>query len=375
MPKCQRLGFRSWARDGEHFTQLLPGKIAGLRHSSAVPLSLEFLEADFVPFSANDPNKGIVHGIQHNAWGQARAYQVMKGHPGDADSFKAFGETKTVPADRMLHAAMIKRLHQARGISMFASSFIRLMDIKDYEDSERIAAKVAASMSAYIKKGLPEDYKDGEKCERELKFRPGLVFDDLRPGEDVGTIDTQRPNSNAEGFLSMQMRRASGGLNLSYSSFSKDYNGTYSAQRQELVEQWSAYETLGADYVDQMIQPTIYRVIDMALLAGVLDIPADLDMNTLHDVMFQMQAMPWIDPDKEAKGIERSIQLGLMSTPEAVRRRGSDPDEVYREEKTFREQCDKDGMVFTGNAEHDLNDHHDSEGGQSKQTQTEGDDA
>jgi len=362
--KVQRLGLRSWVRDGEHFTQLLPGDIAGLTHSSDVPLSLELLEADYVPYSINDPDKRIVHGIQTNSWGQAVQYHVLKGHPGDTDNFMSVRSTKTIPAGRMVHAALVKRFHQVRGVSLFASVFIRLQDIKDFEDSERIAAKVAASMTAYIKKGLPEDFTNGDEANRNLKFRPGMIFDDLRPGEDVGTIDTSRPNSNAEGFLNLQMRRASGGLNLSYSSFSKDYNGTYSAQRQELVEQWNAYEVMGADYVDQMINPIVANLINLAVLSGVVQIPSDLDRSTLGNVVYQMQAMPWIDPDKEAKGIERGIRLGIMSTPEGVRRRGKDPEKVYQEEKIWRDRSDDDGMVFTGDPSHDLNDHHDSAGGQ-----------
>src|SRR6185369_6036248 len=110
---------------------------------------------------------------------------------------------KRIPAERMLHAKMIDRIRQVRGVSVFATVLQRLDDLKDYEESERIAAKVAASMAAFIKKGLPEDYdKDYSKETgtpegmRDIKFRPGKVFDDLRPGEDIGTIDTKRPNPN-----------------------------------------------------------------------------------------------------------------------------------------------------------------------------------
>ena len=68
-------------------------------------------------------------------------------------------------------------------MSVFAAVLGRLEDIKDYEESERIAAKVAASMAAFIKKGsqdmYPNEMKDGEMLARELKFRPGMIFDDL----------------------------------------------------------------------------------------------------------------------------------------------------------------------------------------------------
>ena len=39
-----------------------------------------------------------------------------------------------------------------------------------------------------------------------MKFRPGMVFDDLRPGEEIGMIDTNRPNPNLETYRSGQLK-------------------------------------------------------------------------------------------------------------------------------------------------------------------------
>lgn len=60
------------------------------------------------------------------------------------------------PTLRLALAA--KRLHQVWGLSVFASAMSRFEDVKDYEESERIAAKVAASMTFQIKKGGGEQY-------------------------------------------------------------------------------------------------------------------------------------------------------------------------------------------------------------------------
>lgn len=344
MAQAERLAFRSWVRDGEMLAQHILGNVRGLDHGTVVPYSIELLEADFLPFDFSDAARGIVQGVEMNAWGQRKRYHVYKAHPGGTYAGGSlFQSTKSVPAERMTHLRLVKRLHQTRGQTVFASAFNRLMDIKDYEESERIAAKVAASMAAYIKKGLPEDYKatddSGQDVEmRQINFRPGLIFDDLRPGEDVGTIDTSRPNSNAEGFLELQMRRTAAGVGMSYSSLSKNYNGTYSAQRQELVEQWSAYETLGAEFIDQFKRPIYRRFLDMALLSGQLVMPRDLDAVSLNDAMFQMQAMPWIDPKKEAEAWALLEENHHASGPEIVRRRGRNPDDVLAETRQWQEK-------------------------------------
>lgn len=64
-------------------------------------------------------------------------------------------QTKFVPANRMLHLKNVHRIRQMRGVSVFASVLNRFDDLKDYEESERIAAKIAASMAAYIKRAPP----------------------------------------------------------------------------------------------------------------------------------------------------------------------------------------------------------------------------
>ncbi|NHV87550.1 phage portal protein, partial [Escherichia coli] len=89
-------------------------------------------------------------------------------------------------------------LHQLRGISLLHGVITRLADIKDYEESERVAARIAAALSFYIKRG---DGASGDEAEfsepgtaRNFDIAPGMIFDELRPGEDLGMVESNRPN-------------------------------------------------------------------------------------------------------------------------------------------------------------------------------------
>lgn len=93
----------------------------------------------------------VQQGIEVNSWGRPVAYHVYKAHP--ASTLRMSTATKRVPAENMLHLAMRKRLHQLRGISLLHGVITRLADIKDYEESERVAARIAAALSFYIKRG------------------------------------------------------------------------------------------------------------------------------------------------------------------------------------------------------------------------------
>ncbi len=337
-----RLACRSWLRDGEMFAQTLAGSIPTLNHGTAVPFSVELLEADLVPFDYDRPARGIRQGVERNAWGRHIAYHVYKGHPGDLlpTVSTLFPELKRVPAERMLHPFMSDRISQTRGVSLFASVITRLQDIKDYEESERVAAKVAASMAAYIRKGTSDLYPDdgrAEKERRQLKFQAGMIFDDLGPGEDIGTIDTKRPNENAGEWRNDQLRAFASGADVGHSSVSRRYDGNFSAQRQELVEQWASYRVLADDFIGQFVQPAWERFVSTAAAAGLIPVRRDVQLSQLVDAEFRPPPMPWIDPTKEATAFKTEKETGGKSVPQHIRERGGDWRDVVRSQVEYEE--------------------------------------
>lgn len=344
-PAAQRLLARSWFRDGEAFANMVAGSVPFLDHGTRVPLSLELLEADYVPLTLQSTAPVIVQGVEINGWGRVMAYWVYKQHPADVATFINASDVKRVSADTMLQVATRHRIRQVRGVSMFASVLSRLDDLKDYEESERVAAKVAASMAAYIRKGQPDMYAEASDGEpRDMKFRAGMIFDDLRPGEDVGTIDTNRPNPNLETYRSGQLRAVAGAMNLTYSALSHNYNGTYSAQRQELVEGYGAYGILSAEFGARIVRPVYEKFVAMALAAGLVKIPPGLVRETLDDCLLVPPQMPWIDPEKEANANAVLEDRCYASGPELIRRRGANPRDVLAQQAKWLADKEEKGI-------------------------------
>jgi lambda family phage portal protein len=361
MSKVQRMLCAAWMRDGEVFSQDLVGPVAGLVHASRVPYSLELFEADYVPMDHNE-GATIIQGIERNAWGAARAYYVYKGNP--IETTQPLGLTprdfKRIDASRVRHLALLDHIGQSRGITEFASIIGRLEDIKDYEESERIAAKVAASLTAYIKrhagdqgydlndKTVGELDQDGRPQARSLHMTPGMIIDGLAVGEEIGVIDSKRPNPNVVTFRQGQLRAAAAGFGASYSSIAKSYDGTFSAQRQELVEQWVNYATLADEFTGQWLQPVYETFVQVAHMSGVARMPSDLKEGTADDALFIAQAMPWIDPMKEAQAWVVLARAGFASEVEILRKRGANPRDVLEQIKQWRK--DTGGLVFTSDA-------------------------
>jgi lambda family phage portal protein len=353
--RCQRMMARTWLGDGEAFAQELVGPVATLQHGTRVPYSLEMLEPDMIPLDFMDEANNVCMGIQRNAWGRKTGAYVWKVSPLESATLATYGSLKRVPWDTMLHVAVIDRIGQLRGVSEFASIITRLEDIKDYEESERVAAKIAAMLTAYVKRHAPDgggyegapEGPDGKPLPRELSLAPGTIIDTLAVGEDIGIISSDRPNPNLITFRAGQLRAAASGVGAGYSSISKSYDGTYSAQRQELVEQWVNYAVLADEFVCQLIQPVVERFINVAHLSGVVRMPADLKPGTHDDVLYIGQAMPWIDPLKEAKAWLELTQAGFASESEVIRRRGANPNDVMEQQKAWRVKARAAGLVLS----------------------------
>lgn len=342
----QRLLCRSWLRDGESLFQHVQGTGRGLQHGTVVPYSVEMIEADLLPLDMHDSARGIVQGIEVNAWNRPVAYHLYKTHPANIYGTQ-LPETKRVSADRVEHLSMVDRIGQLRGLSVFASAMNRLEDIKDYEDSERIAAKVAASLTAFIRKGQPAEYGMGDSASamlapatdreyRDLRMVPGLVMDDLLPGEDIGIIDSKRPNPNAADFREGQLRAGSRGIGLTFSSFAGNYNGTYSAQRQELIEQWAAYAVLGEWFIAQCVRPMWRKFVESAYMSGLIRLPRGWrDLSYLSAATFIRPSMPWINPKHEVDALAVQEDRLWLPTSEIIRRRGGEPRDVLDQQAAW----------------------------------------
>lgn len=338
---AQRMLARSLFRDGEVLQQYLEGTIKSLDHQSIVPFSIELIESDYLPNDYEDEAKGIVQGVQKNGWGRAKAFFIYKNNP-DSSSITSTRDVKRISADQIDHLKLVDRIRQTRGVSIFASVLNRFDDIKDIDESERVAAKIASSMAGFIRKGSPDMYipPTGGADDREMMFSSGMIFDDLNVGEEIGTIDTTRPNNELIPFRDSQLRGAAAGTQASYSSISKNYDGTYSSQRQELVEQYASYGLIWAYLKERAVRPTWKRFVKMAVASRAVD-TSNIDLTTLYDSEYTRPPLTWIDPKKEMDAIEKEIAIGITSRTDVIRRRGGDFEETVKkiaeEQRLFEE--------------------------------------
>ncbi|MCG1031777.1 phage portal protein [Bacillus amyloliquefaciens] len=352
-PVLERLMCRTWLRDGEVFAQLVSGTGNGLSPVADIPFWIEALEPDFVPMEKTETGQKLCQGIYLNDWGRPTRYVVYKNLP--AEGMRQ-GDTKDIQAENMLHLKFMRRLHQIRGNSLLAGVLMRLSALKEYEDAELTAARIAAALGMFIKKGDGQTYEEGSSGQRELNIEPGMLFDDLRPGEDIGMIKSDRPNPNLETFRNGQLRAVAAGSRGSFSSIARNYDGTYSAQRQELVESTEGYFILQDAFIAAITRPMYRAWLRMAIASGEITVPKNVDKATLYNAVFSGPVMPWIDPVKEANAWKILLRGGAATESEWVRARGANPDDVKRRRKAEVDENRKQGLVFDTDPANDKGD-------------------
>lgn len=340
--ELDRLICRAWLRDGDAFMQHVMGNTAMINHRGPLPYSLELIECEMLPFELTqgktEKSPRIIHGISMNDWREPIAFNFLKEHPGDFIPGSRFSiDTKAVPANLITHLKLTRRFNQARGVTIFHGVLSRLEDIKEYEESERIAARVAAAMTGVIRKSgdYASQYSNLDYSaagQRLMEMTPGMIFDNLLPGEDIGMIDSNRPNPNLGNFRQDQMRAAASGTGTNASSITKNYNGTFSSQRQELVENRVNYDRARNYFIDTYRAERHRNEIDLIVLAGKLPL-LGIDLDTIYDADYQGPTVPWIDPQKEMAAHESAIRNKVRSRHQIIREYGGDPAEVDEEIK------------------------------------------
>lgn len=327
----------SWLRDGEVLVDHLERADLPGGYRTRLPYQVRILEADYLPFDLVDASKRIVHGVEKDAAGRAVRYHLYPEHPGSTlhtTAIVRLGDLVAIDAERISHLKRVRRAGQTRGVTCLAPVITRVDDLRDYEESERIAARLAASMCAAITRPMgssPVTDVDTKTGERKFPFQAGMLFDGLLPGEEVTLIDPKRPAAQAGDWRALQVRSIAAGTGANASTTMRDYNGTYSSQRQELVENtFHVRRRLQAPLVSRLLRPIWQRFSRTAILDGLVPL-VGVDPASLTAAAYNMGAIPWIDMLKEVQAEAAAVNAGFKSRAQVIREHDGDPMKVDAE--------------------------------------------
>ena len=330
--EAQRMMCRAWMRDGEQFVQHVAGRERGFPFArDMLPYRVELLESEFCPKELTNSD-GWRQGVRRDNWKRPIAYGFHREHPDDLwlDSMAVpvvtAEDVKVVPAELVTHIKFAKRWPATRGMSVFAPIIDRLYGLKDLEESERIKNRILASWAAAIQKSpdVPGHEDTDSQGRRYADMFAGTLIDSLAPGESIVGVGPDYPVTGMPEHIADQHRRIAAGTGTRYSSISRNYNGTYAAQRQELVEAEAGYQIREDYFVGKIVREMHERLVLVAALDGQIMLDTGPDaLERAANAEYRGPATPFIDPWKEVQADAMAVEQGFADIDQIRIKRGA----------------------------------------------------
>lgn len=295
---------------------------------------VESEQLDRYKLSVKDPQSGVERevrgGVEVDEFGAAVAYWIYERHPNDVVGFgrptPMTLESVRIPAERVCHVVDAERARQTRGVTTLASCMSKLRDLGEYDYAHLQAARaeacigvlITAEADSHSSLGLNQPTSEGAAQRsdtdgnNELAFQP-MMAARLSPGEDVKPFTPARPGGTYQPFMETSLRAIAAASGVSYEQVARDFTGgTYSSQRQAMLEDERELAPIQELIVTQLCQPVWEAFVELQVLTGRLVAPRfAVDRDLWVYAEWRPPARPWIDPEKEVNAHEKALAIGL----------------------------------------------------------------
>lgn len=277
-----------------------------LRHSRIpnTPPSIQIIRGSRVasPIGSTAPREGnkIVHGVEVDKRGRHVAYHVSRsspfpsGTPVDPNDVSSLLTTR-IPVEgersRKRMAWLVYgtdfRQDDVRGQPLLAIILQSLKEIDRYRDSEQRAATVNSLLAMFIVKeagvlgtrpvtggAIRQDRLtgtglDGQDREYNLAHQyPGLVFEELAPGEVPKSFDTTRPNVNFGTFQEAVLSAIAWANEIPPEVLTLAFSSNYSASRAAINEFKAYISRVRSSFGSDFCQPVYCEWLITEAMAG-----------------------------------------------------------------------------------------------------------
>lgn len=311
----QHLAMQSIARDGE----ILFRKIPNYGPSN---FALQPMEADYLDESYNlevDRNGTEIRmGVEINRYNVPVAYHMRTRHPGDR-----FASSRVrVPASEIIHVYRQERVGQNRGIPWLATAATGLHHLRQYHQSELVAARINSMKLGFFTSDKEADVQftgddEDDAGNQILDMSPGS-FSELPPGMRVEKFDATNPHSNFDSFTKSILRSVASSLGVSYNSLASDLESVnYSSLRAGALEEREYFKTVQQFLITHMMQPIFEAWLMHKLRRGDLNLPV-AKADKFNAARFIPRRWSWVDPAKDISATVDAINNGLKTRGDII---------------------------------------------------------
>lgn len=321
----QRLAVRTLARDGEVILRKIWQRDG---------FKLQIVESDLLDehanFIASNGNE-VRFGVEIDSFGKPVAYHMLGQHPGDSDFQARPTKRVRIPASEIIHLFIADRPGQTRGLPWLCASMQRLRMLDGYAEAELMAARTGAAKMGFFTKSTPDGW-DGEidgQGNLKMDASPGTI-EELPPGVDFKSWDTNHPNSGYGDFVKSSLRGIATSLGISYNTLASDLEGVnYSSIRAGLLEEREVWKAVQRFLIDHLCEPVFEDWLTWQLASNALGLPLE-KMWKFNAPEFQGRRWAWVDPKKDMEAAILAVRSGMSSLRKIVGENGGDIYDVLR---------------------------------------------
>lgn len=298
--------------------------------------------------SSYTPRAGniIKDGVELDKYGRHVAYHVetWKNDELVMERIPCYGEKSGRVISWMVYGTE-KLIDDVRGEPLLACILYMLKELDRYRDAESRAAVVNAMLALFVKKSnsasvgsRPSDglgrlrgevnvdlnNKPAEKVVREMRImEPGTIFDDLGPGEEIQSFQTNRPNVNYAAFENAILSGICWALEVPPEIAMLKFQSNYSASRQANNEFEVYLNYRVKKNARNICQPIYEEFIVQACLNNQIDVPGLITAVFTPELWRQKAAWlscvwtgltrPSVDPLKEVNASQKAVDAGFST--------------------------------------------------------------
>jgi len=328
---------------------------------SEVPFALELIEgerlADEYISTHISAQQGVEvrMGVEVDEFHRPLAYWIRSRHPSEYRfATTTVDHMERIPADQIIHLAVLDRFPQSRGIPWLHTAMRRVADMDGYSEAEITRARVQAATPWTIE--TPNDVENFGEIQTdgsvEMDVEPG-VAKRLNPGEKMNAPSATAPNPALDGFMRYMIREIAAGIGVSYESLSRDYSqSNYSSSRLALLDDRDVWRFLQTWFITDFRELIHREWLSVAVLSRAIpSIPADqyaADIDKFEAVRFKPRGWSWVDPTKEVAAYKEAIMAGLTTNTDVIAATagGLDIEDVLDQREQELELMRERGLVF-----------------------------
>jgi len=327
---------------------------------SEIPFALELIEAERLADQLDTTSVGVAAGnqirmgIELDQYFKPVAYYIRANHPSETRFSGIPGDVERVPADQIIHLAVVDRWPQTRGEPWLHAAMRRLNDMDGYSEAEIVRARVQATTVGAIEtpenvSSFGEEQEDGSA---EMQMEPG-VYKRLNPGEKLNAQSPTAPNPALDGFMRYMLREIAAATGVSYASLSMDYaQSNYSSSRLALMDDrdlWRFYQSWFICDFRRIIHREWLRAAMLVQAIPAISLQEyAINPKKFESVRFKPRGWSWIDPSSEVEAYVTAVKNGFMTVSDVISKTadGRDIEDVLNERERELSLMDEKGLVF-----------------------------